>query len=223
MNITITIICTNALAGELSHESTIGILLHLKTHTHVTHRTINWSQNIFKGHEFMVQSQSKALTGSALLAWELGSSMVQQQRKTIRGQAYSISSSACPLLLLPLLRGVPDWEFEVCLSRLAPMLLLIINKYPTGVCGSFRLMQPISTRRKARPNWRLIFLLLLLLLVIVLWIQLTRAIWPQNSLFVKHSPESTFIYSPLAAGCPVQRSGSITRPKEWRKHKGTDK
>lgn len=69
MNITITILCTNALAGELSHESTIGILLHFKTHTHVTHRTINWSQRIFKGHEFMVrQSQSKALTGSALLA-----------------------------------------------------------------------------------------------------------------------------------------------------------
>lgn len=118
-------------------------------------------------------------------------------------------------LLLSLLRGVPDWEFEVCLSRLAPMLLLIINKYPTGVCGSFRLMQPISTRRKARPNWRLIFLL-----VVILWIQLTRAIWPQNSLFVKHSPESTFIYSPLAAGCPVQRSGSITWSNGWRKLKG---
>lgn len=57
----------------------------------------------------MVQSQSKALTGSALLAWELGSSMVQQQqqRKTIRGQAYSISSSfsstRCPRLRI---RGV---------------------------------------------------------------------------------------------------------------------
>lgn len=54
------------------------------------------------------QSQSKALTGSALLAWELGSSMVQQQqRKTIRGQAYSISSSfsstRCPRLRI---RGV---------------------------------------------------------------------------------------------------------------------
>lgn len=44
-----------------------------------------------------------------LLAWELGSSMVQQQqqRKTIRGQAYSISSSfsstRCPRLRI---RGV---------------------------------------------------------------------------------------------------------------------
>lgn len=85
------------------------------------------------------QRQSKALTGdcsACLGAWELGFSMYNAADEKL----FVVKHIQ---FLLPL-RGVPDWEFEVCLSIGTDADHHITSHHMSQLefCGSFRLMQP---------------------------------------------------------------------------------